>query len=120
MSESMTMHNHIAGIIKAHLNRRIVGVSMLLIVFIYIVTMIPTMIAYADQSQTRTRAYKSIQISSGDTLWSIASENYTEEWESIPEYIDVIKTCNSLGKDDITAGCYLVIPYYTETADVSP
>lgn len=120
MSESMTMQNQTAYFIKAHLNRKIVGFFMLLIVSIYIISMIPTLIAYADQSQTKTREYMSVQIASGDTLWSIATDHYSEDWESIPEYIEVIKSCNSLVEDDITAGCYLVIPYYKETPIAIP
>lgn len=120
MSESLTMKNHITSLMKVHLNRKIIGFFMLLIVFGYIITIIPTMIAYADQTQARTRSYKSIQINQGDSLWSIASEHYSEEWKSIPEYIDLIKSCNSLYEDQITAGCYLVIPYYPDTQITIP
>lgn len=102
-------------LLKQHLNRKVVGFFMILVIFMYIITVLPTMIAYADQTNSKVKVYKSIEIKSGDTLWTIASENYSKEWKSITKYIEHIKRCNSLYEDDITAGCYLVIPYYTES-----
>ncbi len=57
--------------------------------------------------------YKSIIISSTDTLWSIAAEYMDEEhYESITDYIDEIKSMNSLAGDSIHYGEYLIVPYY--------
>jgi cell division protein YceG involved in septum cleavage len=120
MKESMTLKTNRVSFVKTHLNRKIAGFIVLLVVFLYIVAIIPTKIAYADQSQTRVKAYKSIEIVNGDSLWSIATEHYTKDWNSIPDYIELIKNCNSLYEDEITAGCYLVIPYYTTTSIATP
>ncbi len=53
--------------------------------------------------------YKSIRIQSGDTLWDIARDNMTDEYDSIDEYIRSIKDINSLESDFIQSGQYLII-----------
>ena len=39
----------------------------------------------------RCKYYKSIQIHSGDTLWNIAEEYITEDYESVNDYITEVK-----------------------------
>ncbi len=58
------------------------------------------------------KSFTSIEIQSGDSLWSIASEHMTEEYGSIQEYMKEIKSLNGLRGDEIHAGKFLVIPYY--------
>ena len=53
--------------------------------------------------------YKSIRIQSGDTLWDIARDNMTDEYDSIDEYINAIKDINGLESDFIQSGQYLII-----------
>lgn len=57
--------------------------------------------------------YKSIAVSNNDTLWSIA-EKYMDKdhYASIADYINEIKSMNSLSDDSIHYGEYIVIPYY--------
>lgn len=57
--------------------------------------------------------YKSITIEPGDSLWSIAKENMTEEYGSINDYIDEVCFINSLDGTQIHAGRSLTIPYYS-------
>lgn len=61
--------------------------------------------------QTVYKYYKSIEIQPGDTLWDIAEETMTSEYDSIPEYVEVLKEMNALESDRIEAGQYLVIAY---------
>lgn len=56
--------------------------------------------------------YKSIEISAGDTLWSIAEENMSDEYESIYEYIDEVMDMNNLETDEIHYGQHLTVAYY--------
>ena len=57
--------------------------------------------------------YKSIVVSNNDTLWSIAEEYMDgEHYTSINDYINEVKTMNSLSGDSIQYGRHLVIPYY--------
>ncbi len=58
--------------------------------------------------------YVSITIEPGDTLWSIAEENISDEYKNIKEYIKEVRSINSLTTTDITAGRHLVIPRYTK------
>lgn len=59
--------------------------------------------------------YEKVKIQEGDTLWSIAKEYYQEPCGDIRDYIDRIIECNALDSDDeITEGCYLCVPVYTE------
>lgn len=72
----------------------------------------------AAPAEITTKYYTSIQIESGDTLWSIANEYITGEYSDINDYIDEICTINHISKDEIHTGKYLVVPYYfTNTAD---
>ena len=48
-------------------------------------------------------------IQSGDTLWDIARDNMTDEYDSIDEYINAIKDINGLESDFIQSGQYLII-----------
>lgn len=57
--------------------------------------------------------YKSLMISSGDTLWTIAQEYIdTDHYDSLHDYINEIKRLNGMRGDDINYGEYLIVPYY--------
>ena len=58
--------------------------------------------------------FESIQIESGDTLFDIAME-YAEFYQgSVQDYIAEVVAINHLAHaDDITAGEYIVVPYYS-------
>lgn len=55
--------------------------------------------------------YTSVELKSGDTLWSIAEEYMPEDYSSIQEYIDTLKDINGLKSDDIYAERYLTVAY---------
>lgn len=67
----------------------------------------------ADNPITRKKQVTSLRIEKGDTLWSIAQEYRTEEYDDIYEYIDEIKASNGLYTDTIHEGKYIIIPYYS-------
>ena len=64
-----------------------------------------------DTSSVQSTYYKSIRIQPGDTLWDIAEETMTSEYESTKEYVQVLKDMNSLSSDHIEAGQYLIVAY---------
>ena len=66
----------------------------------------------AKDDPVRCKYYKSIQIHSGDTLWNIAEEYMTEDYESVSEYITEVKKINKLSSDQIQDSQYLTVPYY--------
>lgn len=65
------------------------------------------------ESLPRYKYYKSIEIQTGDSLWSIANEYRTEEYSSVQDYINEVKYINNMKDDHITNGAFLVIPYYS-------
>ena len=58
--------------------------------------------------------YVSITIEPGDTLWSIAEENMSDDYRNVNEYIREVMYTNCLSSADITAGRHIVIPRFTE------
>lgn len=68
----------------------------------------------AAQEQPSFKYYTSIQIQPGDTLWSIASDHMSPEYGSVQEYIEEVKFLNQIGPDDIHAGQFLTVPYYSQ------
>ena len=73
----------------------------------------------AQNSSNRNKQVVSIKIEAGDTLWGIAKEYMTEEYNDINEYIEEIKTSNGLFEDTIHEGHYLIVPYYADNDCVS-
>lgn len=66
----------------------------------------------SDSVTPEKKYYKSIQITSGDTLWNIAEEYMNDDYESVSEYINEIKRINGLISDDIQEGQYLTVAYF--------
>lgn len=68
--------------------------------------------AESDGKAPMLKYYKSVLIDSGDTLWSIAAENKTSGMDT-EDVVEEIKKMNGLRSDSITAGNYLIVPYYS-------
>lgn len=65
------------------------------------------------EHQPSYKYYKSIEISKGDTLWSIANDNFdSAHYKNIHEYVTEVKKLNSLTSDNIVAGSHVIVPYY--------
>lgn len=62
---------------------------------------------------SKYKYFKSIQIQPGDTLWSIAEEYMSDDYESMADYIKEVKFINNIENSRITTGKYLVVPYYS-------
>lgn len=54
----------------------------------------------------------SVCVTDTDTLWSIASEYYSDEYDSVSDLVSEIKSINRMGSDQINVGNYLIVPYY--------
>ena len=85
----------------------LLGIALVLMLF----GVIRTQAAPAEPSY---KYYTSIQVQSGDTLWGIADTYMTEEYTGVSAYIDEICSINHITADDIHAGQYLTIPYYSD------
>lgn len=106
-------------------NRRIVvrkqKIALVSIAFIALAIIICTFLSGAIRTQAAPseisyKYYTSIEVQSGDTLWSIASDHITEEYRDMNAYIDEVCSINKISQDEIHAGQYLTIPYYSSIA----
>ena len=57
--------------------------------------------------------FTSIEVQAGTSLWDIAEEYMTEEYDSPQEYIQEVKNINHMNQDLIYEGSYLCVPYYS-------
>ena len=88
----------------------IVGLSLILI--ICIIFSVNNKKQNPEAATTNEKYYTCITIEEDDTLWTIAEEYCTEEYDSYQEYIDEVKFINNLTDDTLYYGGKLVIPYY--------
>lgn len=73
--------------------------------------------AAAFSNEPRVKQVVSMKIQKGDTLWSIAKEYITQEYDDMNEYIREIKSSNGLVSDTIHEGAYLIVPYYVSVSN---
>ncbi len=66
----------------------------------------------ASASTINVKYFKCVTIGTEDSLWSIANDNISEEYESVEDYIKEVKDINDLKDDKIYCGATLVIPHY--------
>jgi LysM repeat protein len=76
-----------------------------------------SILANAEDNDT-VRSYKyytSIEVRYGETLWSIAEENMSaDHYSGINAYIKEVMKINGLTDENITAGQYIIVPYFTD------
>ena len=122
MSGKTTSRMHSGDVSR---NRRIVvrkqKIALVSIAFIALAIVICTFLSGAIRTQAAPseiscKYYTSIEVRSGDTLWSIASDHITEEYRDMNAYIDEVCSINKISQDEIHAGQYLTIPYYSNIA----
>lgn len=97
-------------------NRKVLGI-ILIVSSVLILTSFMSQTVLAEKSETREKTVVSVLIEPGDTLWSIAKTYYSEEYKSIPNFIDEIKKSNRLYTEDIHAGNYIIVPHYVDVMD---
>lgn len=70
--------------------------------------------ANTDLEDITYKYYTSIQIEPGDTLWTLADRYADKEhYASQDQYIEEVMRMNHLAGEDICAGNYLILPYYS-------
>lgn len=68
------------------------------------------------QDEDHAVSYKyftSVMVQHGDTLSSIAADYMDEHYDSIDSYITEVRMTNHILDDEICAGEYLIVPYYS-------
>ena len=94
----------------------VLGAVLLLFILIFSVGFI-TKTVTAQRAGERVKLVTSIEIQRGDTLWSIASKYYSDEYDDMNDYIKEIKYSNGMYSDDIHTGNYIIVPYYADTSN---
>lgn len=67
----------------------------------------------AVQPAVAYKYFTSIVVRPGDTLTTIAGEYADSHYESVEAYIEEVRMTNHLRDEDIRAGEYLIVPYYS-------
>lgn len=100
-------------------NRKRVWIAGIVVLSLFILLSVCcfTKTVTAERNGERVKLVTSVEIKKGDTLWSIASEYMSDEYDDINEYINEIKQSNGMTSDKIHTGNYIIIPYYADTAD---
>ena len=70
-------------------------------------------IAGSRDGEPRYKYYTSVYVEPGDSLWSIAEEHLSADYDSIYSYIDEVMAINHLSDDFLRSGTRLCIPYYS-------
>lgn len=97
------------------IRRRISFLTAVVICAVFIAILGSTVASAKENTkEERNKYYKSIEVKQGDTLWSIAEEYITSEYESTDEYIDELIKMNGLENDTIHTGSNLVVTYYSD------
>ncbi len=90
------------------------GIAVVLVVFFALSYHAMLTHANTELEDVSYKYYTSVQIEPGDTLWSLA-DRYAdrEHYVSQEQYITEVMNMNHLTREDICAGNYLIIPYYS-------
>ena len=96
--------------------KSLLAIAMILIVALGILlgSSINTLASSKKDVSSYNKYYESICIESGDTLWTIADKYIAEFNISKTDYIDEICQINGISEDNIHAGDYIVVPYYSQ------
>ena len=63
-----------------------------------------------------TKQYRSVMIYCGDTVESIARDNYSFQYSSVDRMSSEIRSINHISEDEqLIPGNYVVIPYYSQS-----
>lgn len=65
-----------------------------------------------NEVSSKYKYYTCIEVSSGDSLWSIAERYMDDHYGSVHDYINELKAINYLESSNIHVGQYLTVPYY--------
>ncbi len=102
--------------ISWNMKKLLIGViASLLLIIVSLLIFSKTVTAEGDRD--RIKIVASIEIKKGDTLWTIAEDYMTDDYDNINEYILEIKRSNSLSTDTIHTGHYLIVPYYVDAGN---
>lgn len=94
------------------LGKLIALIVFMVALFLLVLFVLPERTAAADNASNSRYQISSVLIEEGDTLWSLATEYYTDEFSSVADYLTEIKRMNGISSDTLYAGNYILIPQY--------
>ncbi len=102
-------------IFKRQISLIIILITLALFTFIFMGASIYTD-AQSDTYEPEFKYYTTVAVHAGDSLWSIASEHYSEDhYNNLNCYITEICKLNRMDTDStLNAGESLIIPYYSK------
>ena len=86
------------------------GVTLLLLIGLIISK--TTFASTTKENNRKDLIVSSVYIEPGDSLWSIAEKYYSDDYDSVRHYVNVIKRSNGLSDDRIYTGTHLIVPHY--------
>lgn len=110
----MKKNNKICGIRNNNIYIRLIG--SVIVTFSIVIILAFSLFAIGtkakEEQHTTYKYYRQVEVQYGDTLLSIAKRNCTEEYKDYDEYIEEVRMINSFYKQEVTAGSFLIVPYY--------
>lgn len=105
----------------ARIIRRRIGFCMFTCIFVLFLAFAGFhMNAQANEypEENHIKYYKSIQITPGDSLWSIAETYMDEHYETVSDYVVDIAATNRISPRTILkSGEFLILPYYPQEVE---
>ena len=96
--------------------RKLLAITILIFVSlgIFLGTSINALASSKPDVASYNKYYKSVQVEAGDTLWTIADEYIADLNIDKADYIAEICELNGICEDEIHAGDYVVVAYYSQ------
>lgn len=94
----------------------IISIAVLFLLILFSISFLSKTVT-AQRDGGRVKLVTSIEVKKGDTLWSIASNYISDEYNNISAYVEEIKDSNGLISDTIHTGNYIIVPYYADASN---
>lgn len=110
-NESLTRR---AIVVRRQRTLLVVAIIILVSLGILVGTSMNVLASSKADAASYNKYYTSIRVESGDTLWTIADEYIDGFNLSKSDYIAEVCQINEISEDEIHAGDYIVVPYYSQ------
>ncbi len=97
--------------------RQLVLIIAAALVFLFTVFFVVKSVKAGESKPARYKSFVSVEVKAGDTVWSIAEANISEEYASVSELVKEIVKTNHLQNGRIDAGNYIIVPVYKASAE---